>query len=296
MIYDITHKTTFRYSQSVTISHHLLHLAPRLCPQQIRKRHALIVEPPPTIIKDGMDYFGNPTTYLTVEEDHSELSVVSRSRIEVMPPTLPAAERTTPWDRVAHILDRATGKEMLDVFQFAFDSPFTTASDNAAAFARPSFPPGRPVLEAALDLMSRIHAEFKYEGGVTDISTPIDIVLKQRRGVCQDFAHLQISCLRSIGLPARYVSGYLLTHPPKGQPRLVGADASHAWISIWVPEHGWVDLDPTNNIAPREEHITVAWGRDYGDVSPINGLVVGGGHHVVDVSVDVAPVEEKSAA
>lgn len=296
MIYNVTHKTIFKYSQSVSISHHLLHLAPRPCPQQIRKRHALIVEPPPTIIKDAIDYFGNPTTYLTVEENHSELSVVARSLIEVMSPTLPAPESTTPWDRIAPILTGSTGREMLDIYQFAFDSPFTVAGNGAVEFAEVSFPAGRPILEASLDLMTRIYKEFKYEGGVTDISTPIDRVLSERRGVCQDFAHLQIACLRSLGLPARYVSGYLLTHPAAGKPKLVGADASHAWLSVWVPEHGWVDLDPTNNIAPVDEHITVAWGRDYGDVSPINGLVLGGGHHVVDVSVDVAPIAEQPAA
>lgn len=290
MIYDVTHKTTFKYSQSVSISHHLLHLAPRPCPQQIRKRHALIVEPPPTIIKEAIDYFGNPTTYLTVEDNHAELSVVARSRIEVMPPTLPAPETTTAWDRIASILYGSTGREMLDIYQFVFDSPFTISGNGAAEFAKPSFPAGRPVLEAARELMTRIHKEFKYEGGVTDISTPIDRILAERRGVCQDFAHLQISCLRSMGLPTRYVSGYLLTHPPPGRPKLVGSDASHAWLSVWAGELGWIDLDPTNNVIPDVEHITLAWGRDYGDVSPMNGFIIGGGTHSVTVGVDVTPV------
>jgi transglutaminase-like putative cysteine protease len=296
VIYNITHRTTFEYIQSVSISHHLLHLAPRPCPQQVRRHHGLIVEPPPTIIRNDTDYFGNPTTYLTIEEPHRELVIAAKSSIEVMTPSLPAPEDTSPWDKVPTLLSGATGREMLDIYQFVFDSPFTESGNGIADFAAKSFSPERPILEAALELTARIFNDFTYEGGVTDISTPVEEVLKEKRGVCQDFAHLQISCLRSMGLPARYVSGYLLTHPPEGKERLVGADASHAWLSVWVPEHGWIDLDPTNNLIPRDEHITLAWGRDYGDVSPINGLVVGGGQHEIDVSVDVQPVPSKETA
>jgi len=290
LIYDVSHRTTFTYSQSVSISHHLLHLSPRICPNQTCLRYSLVIEPPPTIIKESTDYFGNPTTYLTIEEPHSELSIIARSSVEVVARPGPVPAETPAWDSITAMLQRATERELLDVYQFAFDSPFTQSENGAATYAAGSFPPGRPVLEGAIDLMNRIYTEFKYEGGVTDVYTPIDTVIAERRGVCQDFAHLQISGLRGLGIPSRYVSGYLQTVPPEGEARLVGADASHAWLSIWVPGTGWVDLDPTNNLLPGDRHITVAWGRDYGDVSPINGLVVGGGAQEIEVAVDVAPV------
>jgi len=290
VIFEVSHRTTFSYSQSVSISHHLLHLSPRVSPHQTCRRHSLMIEPPPTIMKKATDYFGNPTTYLTIEEPHDELSIVARSNVEVTAPPARMPAETPAWDGIATMLREARERELLDVYQFAFDSPFTQSGNGAAAYAAPSFPEGRPVLEGAIDLMHRIHADFKYEGGVTDVYTPVDKVLAERRGVCQDFAHLQISCLRGLGIPTRYVSGYLLTHPPEGKERMVGADASHAWLSVWVPGTGWVDLDPTNDLLPSEQHVTVAWGRDYGDVSPINGLVLGGGKHEVEVAVDVVPV------
>ncbi len=290
MIYDVSHRTTFRYSQNVSISHHMLHLSPRPSPNQTCRRHSIIIEPPPTIIKESTDYFGNPTTYLTIEESHNELVIVARSNVEVTPPAAPTPADTPAWDGITTMLQRATERQLLDVYQYAFDSPFTQSANGAASYAAPSFPPGRPVLEGAIELMNRIYTEFKYEGGVTDVYTPVDTVIAERRGVCQDFAHLQIAGLRSLGIPSRYVSGYLQTSPPPGQPRMVGADASHAWLSIWVPGTGWVDLDPTNNVLPGEQHITVAWGRDYGDVSPINGMVLGGGTQRIEVAVDVAPV------
>jgi transglutaminase-like putative cysteine protease len=290
VIYDVSHRTTFEYSQSVSISHHLLHLSPRPCPNQVCNRHSLMIEPSPAISKDSRDYFGNPTRYLTIEAPHSELSIVARSNIEVTAPVYPDPAETPAWDGIPDLLKETTERNLLDVYQFAFDSPFTQSGNGIAAYGAQSFPPGRPILEGAIDLMNRIYGEFKYEGGVTDVYTPVDKVLANKHGVCQDFAHLQISCLRSMGIPARYVSGYLQTIPPEGQERMVGADASHAWLSVWVPEAGWVDLDPTNNVMPGDQHITVAWGRDYGDVSPINGLVLGGGHHEIEVAVDVVAV------
>jgi transglutaminase-like putative cysteine protease len=290
MLYDISHQTTITYTWDVALSQHLLHLAPRFCPQQTTHHHSLLIEPAPTLSKDDVDFFGNPTTYLTVEEPHNKLSIVSSCQVEIHDIQLPEAAATVPWDSVAGYLGNQSDPVCLDASQFIYESPYTV-SGQAEAYAQASFPAGRPILEGALDLMSRIFNEFKYEGGVTDISTPIDRVIADKRGVCQDFAHLQIACLRSLGLPARYVSGYLRTHPPEGQERKIGADASHAWLAIWVPEFGWVDLDPTNNMMPGNEHITVAWGRDYGDVSPINGMVLGGGEHKVAVAVDVAPVE-----
>ncbi len=295
MIYVVKHRTTYEYSQNVSISHHLLHLQPRSSRNQTCHRSSLIVEPAPAIIKNDRDYFGNLITYLTVQEPHLKLVIFATSTVEVAPLAAPDPDSTPPWDGIHRQLAAATDQQALDAFQFAFDSPYTITGNGAYDYAAPSFPAGRPVLAAALDLTARIYHDFKYEGGVTDISTPIDQVLKDRRGVCQDFAHLQISCLRSLGLPARYVSGYLLTKPPEGKEKLVGSDASHAWVSVWVPGHGWVDLDPTNNLIPGDEHITIAWARDYGDVSPIKGLVVGGGGHKVDVAVDVEPENGEGA-
>jgi transglutaminase-like putative cysteine protease len=179
----------------------------------------------------------------------------------------------------------------LAVRQFVFDSPHVAAGGELAEYARESFMPRRPWLAAALDLLARIHRDFLYDPTATNVTTPLASVMAMRRGVCQDFAHLQIGCLRSLGLPARYVSGYLLTTPPPGQPRLAGADASHAWLAAWCPEFGWVDFDPTNNVVPSLAHVTVAWGRDYSDVCPIKGVFVGGGQHSVAVSVNVEPVE-----
>jgi transglutaminase-like putative cysteine protease len=176
------------------------------------------------------------------------------------------------------------------ISEFAFDSPYSIGNEDVLHYARQSFEPGRPILAAATDLTARIFRDFEYRGGVSDVSTPVRDVFAMRKGVCQDFAHLELACLRSLGLAARYVSGYLLTHPPEGKEKLVGSDASHAWLSVWAGNAGWTDLDPTNNLIPGIEHITVAWGRDYGDVSPINGFIVGGGSHQVAVAVDVRPV------
>lgn len=287
MIYDIRHRTTFTYEEMVSVSQHVLHLTPRPHPQQDCLETALVVEPKPAVDSIGEDYFGNPVRYLTVQEPHEQLVVDARSRVEVHPIEQPLAPaESDPWDAVWRRLHE---DNVLPAYEFTFDSPYVQGSDEAQDYARQSFLPGRPVLEAAMDLTSRIFGEFEYRGGVSDVSTPVSEVFAMRRGVCQDFAHLEIACLRSLGLAARYVSGYLLTRPPEGKEKLVGSDASHAWLAIWVGEQGWVDLDPTNNLVPGLEHITVSWGRDYGDVSPINGFIVGGGAHQVNVAVDVRP-------
>jgi len=247
-----------------------------------------MISPAPTLNQENTDFFGNTTAYLTVEEPHNKLNIVSNARVEVVAASAPLAETTMPWEQVPNAASKQSNDAALDAQQYVFDSPFTYSND-AMRYAEKSFPPGCPVLTGAIDLMGRIFKEFKYEGGVTDISTPIDRVIANKHGVCQDFAHLQIACLRSLGIPARYVSGYMLTHPPEGQEKKIGADASHAWLAVWVPEHGFVDLDPTNNLLAGDEHITVAWGRDYGDVSPINGMVLGGGEQKIEVAVDVRP-------
>jgi len=293
MILDVSHRTDYRYSLPVDVSHHFLHLAPRPAPRQRCLRSMMSVEPLPAVSRSGVDYFGNPTTFLTIQERHQSLSIQVRSTVEVTPgrPGDPAA--TPSWEAVAGLL-RQPGEELLEVAQFAYDSPFTLAGDEVGRYARQSFPAHRPLLEAALDLNRRIFRDFAYDGTVTDVSTPVDEAFRLKRGVCQDFAHLMLACLRGRGLAARYVSGYLMTRPPPGKEKLVGADASHAWVSLWCPGLGWQDLDPTNDLVPSEEHVTLAWGRDYGDVSPVNGVIYGGGEHLVDVSVDVSPAADPS--
>ncbi|SLN61189.1 transglutaminase family protein [Oceanibacterium hippocampi] len=289
MIYDVNHRTRFEYAQAVSISHHVLHLSPRTAPRQKCLSAAIVVDPAPTVRKDGRDFYGNPITHLTVQEPHAKLLVHSRARVDVTGPGPIDLEASRPWEEVAGLLLGPTDAEALEACRFAFASPYVGIDDAVHDFAVASFTPGRPLLAAAMEMTNRIYNGFEYRGGVTDVSTPVAQVLSSRTGVCQDFAHLQVACLRSLGLAARYVSGYLLTHPAAGQEKLVGADESHAWISVWCPVNGWVDFDPTNNCIPGDEHIVLAWGRDYGDVSPINGFMVGGGSHAISVSVDVAP-------
>jgi transglutaminase-like putative cysteine protease len=290
MMYDIRHRTTFTYEDVVSVSHHVLHLSPRRHPRQRALETAMLIDPSPAVDSQGSDYFGNPVHYLTVQEPHDQLVVEARSRIDVQP--LPASidlGASERWVETRESLAAAADDTMLQAFQFVFDSPYSVADEDVRDYALQSFVGDRPVLEAAMDLTSRIYAEFEYRGGVSDVSTPVRDVFDMRKGVCQDFAHLEIACLRSLGLAARYVSGYLRTRPPEGKEKLVGADASHAWLSVWCGSNGWVDFDPTNNVIPNVEHITIGWGRDYGDVSPINGFIVGGGAHQVAVAVDVNP-------
>ena len=291
MIYEVSHRTIYSYAHPVSISHHILHLLPRQCPHQVTGDTALEVTPAPSIRHEDLDYFGNPVTFLTIQQDHTELSLRALSFVDVRPRALPEPAATPPWDGVLAVLDEDRASETLDAVQYRFASPYTPIDADLLAYARASFRPGRPVLEAARDLTHRIHRDFAYDPTATTVATPVPEVFRLRRGVCQDFAHLQLACLRGLGLAARYVSGYLLTRPPDGKEKLVGADASHAWLAIWVPGQGWVDLDPTNDLIPGDEHVTLAWGRDYGDVSPVQGIMFGGGAHSVTVSVDVTRLE-----
>lgn len=287
MLYEIRHKTTFDYEELVSVSHHLLHLAPRRHPLQSCLESETVVQPKPAVASSGEDYFGNPIQHLTVQKPHKQLVVDALTRVEVRPAVQPfAVEESAPWETVR---EQLAAYEPLDAYELVFASPHVVGNDAIAEYALQSFAPGRPILAATLDLTSRIHREFQYRGGVSDVSTPVSDVFEMRQGVCQDFAHLEIACLRSLGLAARYVSGYLLTQPPEGKEKLVGSDASHAWLSVFAGGEGWVDFDPTNDVIPGVEHITFAYGRDYGDVSPINGFMVGGGSHQVSVAVDVSP-------
>lgn len=291
MRYKISHQTTYRYSAPVTLSQHVVHLMPRETPTQHCLRFSMTAAPDAVSNIPSTDYFGNPVRYLTLAQDHTVLLILAISEVEVFARALPYIAGAMPWDQVQAHLAATNTPEARDAMQYCFDSPLTGWSRDLPSYALASFPPGRSVLEGALDLTRRIHEEFRYDPAVTDVTTPVDEAFDLRAGVCQDLAHVEIACLRSIGLPARYVSGYLLTRPPEGQARLIGADASHAWISIHSPGQGWVDLDPTNNLVVSAEHITSAWGRDYADVSPISGVITGGGAHTVEVAVDVAELD-----
>jgi transglutaminase-like putative cysteine protease len=287
VIYDISHDTTFDYAQPVSVSHQLLRLAPRESSRQKPLFSRLIVEPAPVMRKTRNDFFGNEITYLTVQVPHARLAIRSASRVEVQPVDVALLNLGPCWEDVATSLDSPNNRAALEASLYAFASPYVDIDDDVTDFARETFTRNKAFLPAVMELTAKIYHEFVYEGGVTDVWTPVSEVLTKRRGVCQDFAHLEIAALRSLGLPARYMSGYLLTHPAEGKERLIGADASHAWVSVWCPDFGWVEFDPTNNIMPSDEHIALAWGRDYGDVSPTTGIIVGGGAHTVSVGVSV---------
>jgi transglutaminase-like putative cysteine protease len=287
MIFDISHRTTYTYGRPVLQSEHLVYMTPRSGPRQSVQRHSLLIEPAPSGNVALADYFGNSSAVLSIEEEHTELVIHARSTVEVHPPDLPLPGLSTAWEQVAAKARRENGELDTAVLQFVSTSRHTKIAREAIDYASRSFPPQRPILEAALDLTQRIYNDFTFDSTATDISTPVSHVLQERRGVCQDFAHVAITCLRGLGLPARYVSGYLLTYPPPGMEKLKGADASHAWISVWAPEVGWVDFDPTNGIMPADEHITVAHGRDYDDVSPVSGVLLGGSRQEMSVAVDV---------
>jgi transglutaminase-like putative cysteine protease len=290
MIYEISHRTSYRYQSTVTQSQHLIHLAPRAVARQTVGRHVLLVEPTPSWRHEFTDYFGNPSAVLGIDDEHHELVLHARTTIEVTPRGEVELLRGMAWEDAVR-LHTAQGNGLdLEAIQYALPSPATPTSPDIVEYARPSFARGRSVLSAAWDLNSRIFDEFTFDSEATDVSTPVSQVLEERRGVCQDFAHLTLACLRAFRVPARYVSGYLLTRPPEGMPRLQGADASHAWVSVWSPESGWVDFDPTNRLMPSDEHIAFAYGREYGDISPISGVLLGGGQHAVEVAVDVVPL------
>lgn len=290
MRFNISHETLYRYETPVLHSYQRLHLTPRPVDHQTIEHHSLEIEPGPTMRHDWIDAFGNPVAMLEIDSEHTTFSVRSRSTLDVAARPVPETAATSPWEDVAASLASCAATTCdLDVIQFTCPSRLTPTSLETLDFAAQSFTPGRPILEGALDLTHRIFTQFKFDATATDISTPILQVLRMRRGVCQDFSHLILACLRSLKLPARYVSGYLLTRPPPGHPKLRGADASHAWISVWAPQTGWVDFDPTNGIIPTDEHIAIAYGRDYDDVNPISGVILGGADHTVSVAVDVDP-------
>jgi transglutaminase-like putative cysteine protease len=296
MRYKVSHTTVYSYDETVPICHNEVRLAPRNVPRQRCLSNRLLIKPQPSSIQRRLDYFGNDVSFFTVEEGHQKLTVTALSKVQVEAAAPADAAATAPWDQIRDFLGRDRTPAGLDALQYLFDSQYVPTSAELAAYSAPSFPSGRPCFEAVLDLTQRIHSEFVFDRTATSVSTPIAEVLRERRGVCQDFAHLGIGCLRSIGLAARYASGYLLTVPPPGQPRLVGADASHAWISVYCGPAGWIDVDPTNNVVPSTKHVLLAWGRDYADVCPIKGVFIGGGGHRMTISVDVLPLDGEQDA
>ena len=292
MLYNVTHRTTYKYAYPVSVGDHVACLKPRSFAHNRLLGNTLLIRPTPVTLTERRDYFGNLLCFFTVEEPHKELVVESRSQVVVDEPAS-RQHVSLPWERSARPLADDHSPEAIAAYQFQFESPRIRRRPEFAAYALESFLPGRPMREALLDMTARIHREFKFDSKVTTVRTPTEEVFKNRRGVCQDFAHLQIACLRSINIAARYVSGYLRTYPPPGRPRLVGADASHAWVSAYSRDLGWLDVDPTNNVAPTDGHVTLAWGRDYADVSPLRGLILGGGSNAMKVEVDMEPVEPK---
>lgn len=291
MNYHVHHRTTYKYAEAVAMSHNIAHLTPRDTQNQSVVASDLIIKPEPTICNSRLDFYGNRASFFTIQEQHEELQVSLASKVLVRKAPILKPALTHRWEVARTMIRSDLTPAGLEAIEFTYESQLVPVLPEVEEFARPSFRPGRPILEAILDLNTRIHKTFKYTPLVTTISTPLTEILQKRQGVCQDFAHLMIGCVRAMGLSARYVSGYLLTRRPPGQPRLIGADASHAWLSVYIAGNGWVDVDPTNNTVPGDEHITLAWGRDYSDVSPLRGVILGGGQQVLTVAVDVTPAD-----
>lgn len=295
MKYDILHETEYRYTQTAHVGLNRLCLRPRDIPERQTVESSVIsIHPEPKELREHLDYFGNHIHTGEFDQPHQSMSIESRSTVEVVAGSLPDPASTLPWEGVLDHVQKHRDPESLDAYQFAFASPLLQGSPSGLRdFVAPLFPAGRPILDAAVELTHRIFETFQYEPGTTTISTPLEEILANRRGVCQDFAHLQIAMFRALKLPARYVSGYVRTGNVSGDASrpLVGADASHAWVSVYCgPEVGWVDLDPTNDLIVGDEHIVLAWARDFSEVSPVKGLVLGGGAHQLEVRVRVTPL------
>ena len=292
--YQILHDTHYHYDSPVSLAQQLAHLWPRACDWQRCTEQQLLISPEPTTRRDEQDVFGNPLTRLAFERPHDELLVNARLSVEVLARPELDFNLSPAWDSTRDALTysgRPLTARLLDACRYRFESPYVHLKRSFVEFSESCFPAGRPLMVGVQALMEKIFEEFTFDAEATQVATPLVEVLERRRGVCQDFAHLMLACVRSRGLAARYVSGYLLTQPPPGQARLIGADASHAWVSVFCPVLGWVDFDPTNNVQPALEHITLAWGRDFSDVSPLRGVILGGGTHDPDVRVTVMPLE-----
>ncbi len=309
MLLHLHHETRYRYSPAVENAHHVVHLAPVSSTAQTVLSHALQIDPAPDHLRTTRDVFGNSRTYFSLHRSHAELCVSALSVVQTYPLAARALHASSPWERVRERYRYRAGSAHDDAWQFVFASPLAPHSAEFAEFALPSFTPSRPIAEAAHHLMERIHQAMEYDGEATDVNTPPLEALRLGKGVCQDFAHIMVACCRTLGLPARYVSGYMLTQPAPGQPRLIGCDASHAWASVFCPDAEnqqdlsggpscgqWLDFDPTNNRVPRDDYITLATGRDYLDVSPLRGVIHGGARHTLSVAVTVTPAGHDAEA
>jgi transglutaminase-like putative cysteine protease len=296
MLLQVTHETRYDYLPAVETAQHMAYLQPVNTPHQQRLSHSLAITPTPTHIRQTSDVFGNTRSYFSLQTPHTTLTVVAHSVLATTSPPLPQSSMS--WEQVRERFRYQTGHPFDAAAEFVFASPYVPRHAEFAAYARPSFAPGTPLLAAAQSLMQRIHTDFVYESQSTEVNTPALQALAQRKGVCQDFAHIMIACLRAMGIPARYVSGYLLTEPAPGTEKLTGSDASHAWVAVYVPDFPegdrWCDLDPTNNrcgwLSPGEDYVTLAIGRDFSDVSPMRGVIHGGASHTLTVAVTVEPV------
>jgi transglutaminase-like putative cysteine protease len=304
MMYRITHQTHYRYTSPVDVANHVACLRPRELPHQHVLEFDLAITPNPAMFTERTDYFGNTHQIFSIQSPHRELLVRSHSFVEVLNTRPDPSTAAIAWESARDRIPDDRSTEGLDAYQFTFESQRIPLAQRYADYALESFTPRRPLREALLELTARINADFKFKSASTNVSTTVEEVFTKRVGVCQDFAQIQIACLRSLHLAARYVSGYLRTIPPPGKERLVGADASHAWLSVYCPSQStngsdstwlgpaWIDVDPTNNCEPTTDHITLAWGRDYSDVSPLRGLILGGGSHALKVGVDVEPIDQ----
>jgi len=296
--YHVLHETRYDYGSPVSLSQQQLHLSPRVLAWQQVEEQCVGIEPTPSWRRDGLDAFGNPVSWVAFHAPHDSLLIRSVMTIAVEPHLPGELDDSPPWeavrDRLAYDATDPQAED-LDATRFLFESPHVRIKHELVDYAADCFPPGQPLLLGVQALMAKIFTEFTFDPEATTVSTPVLEVLENKRGVCQDFAHLMIACLRALGLAARYVSGYLLTRPPPGKPRLIGADASHAWVSVYVPGStcGWVDFDPTNNLLPDTEHITLSFGRDFSDISPLRGIILGGGGAEPEVAVTVFPIDEE---
>lgn len=293
-IVHVLHHTAYRYEAPVAQSWQLAHLQPRPSAVQRVLEHRLDVSPAPDTMATRLDAFGNPVASFAIHAAHDALDVVAESRVALAPPEPDGDAARLPWDRSA--ASRATGRLALELGPYVGPSPLVPRSRRAVHYAGRSFRPGVPFAQALDELAHRIHRDFAFDAAATTVTTPLEEVFAQRRGVCQDFAQLMIACLRGVGVPARYVSGYIVTVPPPGRPRLVGADASHAWVSAWCPGRGWIDVDPTNDRRADQDFVTLGWGRDFSDVTPLRGVILGGGAQQLEARVTVTPLSPARAA
>ncbi len=298
VVLEVSHETRYDYAAPVSLAHHLAHLQPLADAHQQLLAFDLDIEPAPGQSRDGIDVHGNAERYFSLAQPHHHLRVRAFSRVRLAPRFADLEPLgSPPWDRVAAGLRYVARSPFEPNVEFALPSPFVPRLAVLREYAARSFRPGRAVAAAAIELMERIHADFTYESLSTTVDTPLRKVWAEKRGVCQDFAHLMAGALRMLGLPVRYVSGYLLTHAPEGGAAMQGADASHAWVQVWcpgtpgVPADGWLDLDPTNAVVPGSGHVRVAVGRDFGDVTPLRGVIRGGGKHTLSVGVSTRVVE-----